>query len=107
MTRREADNFYKAVASALDSQGLRGGELRVESDPDYAEQSRLTWHPLAEMAQSLGYGKQIKYAEIDRAYTPMLFVNNALMIQNTSKEWLRILEHSENLGTPRAQNPEE
>jgi hypothetical protein len=39
---------------------------------------------LAEMAQSLGYGKEIKYEEIDRAYAPILFLNNALVAQNTA-----------------------
>lgn len=56
---------------------------------------------LAEMAQALGYGKEIKYAEIERAYAPMLFANNAMLAQKSAAEWLRVLQNSENLGTPR------
>lgn len=56
---------------------------------------------LAEMAQALGYGRDIKYGEIDRVYAPIFFANNALMAQKSATEWLRILEHSENMGTPR------
>ena len=57
---------------------------------------------LAEMAQALGYGKDIKYGEIDRVYAPILFANNAMTAQQSATEWLRVLKNSENLGTPRS-----
>jgi hypothetical protein len=56
---------------------------------------------LAEMAQFLGYGKQIGYEEIERAYAPMLFANNAARGEKLATEVLRVLENSENLGEPR------
>lgn len=56
---------------------------------------------LAEMGQFLGYGRNIKYEEIDRVYAPVLFLNNALASQKAAAEWLRVLESSENLGHPR------
>jgi hypothetical protein len=55
----------------------------------------------AEMAQQLGYGKELECEDIDRAYAPMLFLNNAVVAQNMVKELLRVLEHSENFGVPR------
>jgi hypothetical protein len=65
MTKREADQFYSAVLSTLNSQGLttppgarsgfqlRGGELRVEPHPDYGEHLQVVWHPHASVLQAV------------------------------------------------------
>lgn len=57
---------------------------------------------LAEMARVLGYGRLIGYEELQRMYAPKAFADNAALQAAMGKEALRVLEASENLGTPRS-----
>lgn len=56
---------------------------------------------LAEMAKVLGYGREIGYEEITRSYAPKQYNLNFLATQKAQTELLRLLEGSENFGTPR------
>jgi hypothetical protein len=55
---------------------------------------------LAEMARVLGYGSQIGYEEITRAYAPKQYNLNFLTSRKLQSELLRVLENSQNFGTP-------
>jgi len=56
---------------------------------------------LAEMGRVLGYGRDIGYEEITRGYAPKQYNINFLASQKAQTEILRLLENSENFGTPR------
>ena len=53
---------------------------------------------LSVMASSLGFGSDITYEELERAYAPKLYTSNAITAQKTATEWLRVLENSDRLG---------
>lgn len=56
---------------------------------------------LAEMARAIGYGRAIGYEELQRMYAPQAFADNANLQAAMGKEALRVLQASENFGTPR------
>lgn len=56
---------------------------------------------IAEMAKVLGYGNEIAIEEIARSYAPKQYTLNILYTQAAQTELLRLLQNSENFGTPR------
>lgn len=56
---------------------------------------------LSEMAQFLGYGKHIKYEEIERVYAPLFQSENNERAKKLADEALRVLQNSESFGTQR------
>jgi hypothetical protein len=56
---------------------------------------------IAEMAKVLGYGGEIGYEEITRSYAPKQYELNSVATQTMQSELLRIIQNSENFGTPR------
>lgn len=56
---------------------------------------------LAEMARGLGYGKHIGFEEISRSYIPQGVADNNALQQKAQGELIRVLQNTENMGTPR------
>lgn len=55
---------------------------------------------LSEMAETLGYGRNIKYEELERTYSPRLYSDNAVLAQESGAEFLRVLKASKHFGAP-------